>query len=84
MGLGYFLYRGWVFDDLYQAVFVKPFVFLTQVNKTDVVDKIYKGIAVGTQRLNQWFSVSQNGSLRWYVAGVLFGVLFILTLQILL
>lgn len=79
-----FLYQGWAFDNLYQAVFVKPFVFLTRINKTDVVDKIYNGIALSTQRLNQWFSVSQNGSLRWYVAGVLFGVLFILTLQFLL
>ena len=84
MELRNFLYKGWDFDALYQAVFVKPFVFLTQLNKADVVDKIYNGIAMGAQRLNQWFSVSQNGSLRWYVAGVLFGVLFILTLQILL
>jgi NADH-quinone oxidoreductase subunit L len=84
MQLRNFLYKGWAFDDLYQAVFVKPFVFLTRLNKADVVDKIYNGIALSAQQLNQWFSVSQNGSLRWYVAGVLFGVLFILTLQILL
>jgi NADH-quinone oxidoreductase subunit L len=79
-----FLYKGWQFDELYHALFVRPFVFVTQINKSDFFDRLYKGIALGSQRLNQLFSVSQNGSLRWYVAGVLFGILFILTLQLLL
>ena len=79
-----FLYKGWQFDELYDALFVRPFVFVTQINKADFFDRLYRGIALGSQRLNQLFSVSQNGSLRWYVAGVLFGILFILTLQLLL
>ncbi|HEY1112551.1 MAG TPA: NADH-quinone oxidoreductase subunit L [Chitinophagaceae bacterium] len=83
-GVRRFLHKGWAFDDLYAAVFVKPFVFLARVNKADVLDNIYSGIATGSRQLNQWLSVSQNGSLRWYVAGVLIGVFFILTLQLLL
>lgn len=83
-GVRRFLLKGWAFDDLYRAVFVQPFVFLARANKSDLLDKIYTGIAAGSRQLNRWLSVSQNGSLRWYVAGVLFGVLFILTLQILL
>jgi NADH-quinone oxidoreductase subunit L len=77
-----FWYSGWGFDQLYNAVFVKPFVFITGLNKSDFIDRLYNGIASGSRQLNQWFSVSQNGSLRWYVAGVLFGILFILTLQL--
>jgi NADH-quinone oxidoreductase subunit L len=83
-GLRRFLYKGWAFDDLYEAVLVRPFVYLARWNKPDLLDKVYTGIAFGSRRLNQWFSVSQNGSLRWYTAGVLIGVLFILTLQLLL
>jgi NADH-quinone oxidoreductase subunit L len=79
-----FLYKGWMFDQLYDYVFVRPFVFITNLNKADIFDSIYKGIAAGSCKLNDWLSVSQNGSLRWYVAGVLFGILFILTLQLLL
>jgi NADH-quinone oxidoreductase subunit L len=79
-----FLYKGWMFDQLYDYVFVRPFVFITNLNKADIFDSIYKGIAAGSRKLNDWLSVSQNGSLRWYVAGVLFGILFILTLQLLL
>jgi NADH-quinone oxidoreductase subunit L len=79
-----FLYKGWGFDQLYNLVFVRPFLFITSINKADLFDRIYQGIALGSRRLNEWISVSQNGSLRWYVAGVLFGILFILTLQLFL
>lgn len=78
-----FFFKGWGFDQLYEAVFVKPFVFITRINKADVFDKMYNGIAKANQTLNRLLSVSQNGSLRWYIAGVLIGILFILTLQLL-
>jgi NADH-quinone oxidoreductase subunit L len=79
-----FWFTGWGFDALYNAIFVRPFVFITQLNKSDVIDRFYNGIASVSRRLNRWFSISQNGSLRWYVAGVLVGILFILTLQLVL
>ena len=79
-----FLYEGWGFDQLYDILFVQPFVFLTNINKLDVFDQLNKGLAAGSRWLNQQVSFTQNGSLRWYVAGVLFGVIFILTLQIIL
>ena len=84
MWLRNFLFSGWAFDQLYDAVFVKPFVYLTHINKSDVFDQLNKSIATFSQRLNQWLSVSQNGSLRWYIAGVLFGIIFILALQLFL
>ncbi|MBO9204528.1 MULTISPECIES: NADH-quinone oxidoreductase subunit L [Niastella] len=79
-----FLFSGWKFDQLYNYVFVKPYLFLTRINKGDVIDKLYNAIAQGSMRLNSWFSVSQNGSLRMYIVGVLAGILFIITLQLLL
>ena len=83
MGLRNFFFKGCGFDQLYETVFVKPFVFITRINKADVFDKLYNGIAKANQTLNRLLSVSQNGSLRWYIAGVLIGILFILTLQLL-
>lgn len=79
-----FLFSGWKFDQLYDTVFVKPFLFVTRINKADVFDQLYNGIAKGNLGLNRLLSVSQNGSLRWYIAGVLIGILFIVTLQLLL
>ncbi|WP_276502123.1 NADH-quinone oxidoreductase subunit L [Terrimonas pollutisoli] len=83
MGMRNFFFKGWGFDQLYETLFVKPFVFITGINKADVFDKLYNGIAKANQTLNRLLSVSQNGSLRWYIAGVLIGILFILTLQLL-
>jgi NADH-quinone oxidoreductase subunit L len=79
-----FFYSGWGFDKFYDALFVRPFLFITRVNKGDLFDKIYNGIANGHLQLNRLFSLSQNGSLRWYVMGVLIGILFIITLQLML
>jgi NADH-quinone oxidoreductase subunit L len=79
-----FFYKGWGFDQLYDFVFVRPFVYLAEINKSDFFDKLSIGIASVMRRMNAWISVSQNGSLRWYVGGVLFGILFILTLQLFL
>jgi NADH-quinone oxidoreductase subunit L len=79
-----FWFRGWEFDSLYNNLFVKPFVFLTTINKRDVIDKIYIGITSGASRLYGLLSISQNGSLRWYIGGVLAGILIIITLQILI
>ncbi|MEX6687277.1 NADH-quinone oxidoreductase subunit L [Danxiaibacter flavus] len=79
-----FFYTGWKFDELYNILFVRPFVFITQLNKQDVIDKIYAGIVSLFQRLNGIFSVSQDGSVRTYVIGVLIGIIFILALQLIL
>jgi NADH-quinone oxidoreductase subunit L len=79
-----FFLKGWGFDQLYQLVFVRPFLYITNLNKTDFFDQVNKGVAWASHQLNKKISISQNGSLRWYVAGVLAGILFILTLQFLL
>jgi len=84
MGLRNFFYKGWAFDQLYDAVFVKPFVYITRINKSDIFDRLNQTIAAVSRWLNQGLSVTQSGSLRWYVAGVLIGIIFILTLQLFL
>ncbi len=82
MSIREFLYRGWGFDQLYDLLFVEPFLFITRINKADVFDSFYNWVARQHRQLNRLISVSQNGSLRWYIAGVLIGILFILTLQL--
>jgi NADH-quinone oxidoreductase subunit L len=65
---------------LYDLLFVRPFVYITRVNRSDVFDKLYDAIASAAQTANRLLSTSQNGSLRWYVVSVLIGILFIITL----
>lgn len=76
-----FLLIGWGFDKFYHMIFVRPFIFISTINKSDVIDKIPNAISRVGIKLNSVLSNSQNGSLRWYVAGVLIGILFILSLQ---
>lgn len=83
MSVRNFFFAGWQFDRLYDALFVQPFFFITHLNRNDVTDHLYTGIGGLHMRLSKLFSVSQNGSLRWYVAGLLMGILFIITLALL-
>ena len=41
MGIRNFFFSGWGFDQLYDIVFVKPFLFITSINKADVFDQAY-------------------------------------------
>ena len=38
-----FWFGGWGFDTLYNAVLVRPFLFLARVNRKDIVDSFYAG-----------------------------------------
>ena len=58
------------FDWLYRYLLVRPYCFLAGINRRDIIDQLLM--------LNGWYvrlwhdamSASQNGSLRWYAAGI--------------
>jgi NADH-quinone oxidoreductase subunit L len=79
-----FFLSGWRFDKLYDTVFVRPIVYLSNLNKNDVVDKFYQGITLLTAQIYRGLSFTQSGSLRWYVMGLVIGAICILTIQIML
>jgi NADH-quinone oxidoreductase subunit L len=63
----------WGMDWLYDRLFVRPLVWLAQVNKNDFIDAFYAGVA----RINEiaWrvLSRTETGKLRWYAAGIAAG-----------
>jgi len=79
-GFHQFLYEGLYFDRLYEALLVKPTVKLAQWNKHDGIDKIYIGIARMVEALHLTLSRTQTGQLRWYLAGLTFGAVIIITI----
>ena len=79
-----FWYTGWGFDKLYQVLLIRPFVYLAQANKNDIIDRLYQGITRVTVRLYKSLSYTQSGSLRWYVMGLVIGAIVILSIEILL
>jgi len=75
-----FLLDGWKFDALYDRLIVRPFVYLTRVNRSDIFDSLYGALVRAMQEGNRLLSRTQNGSLRWYAVGVLAGMLYIIAL----
>jgi NADH-quinone oxidoreductase subunit L len=69
---------------LYNAVFVKPFVYLARVNKNDAVDRVYEGVVKTVNFFNTVFAQTQNGVMRWYIMGIVIGAIFILSLGLII
>jgi NADH-quinone oxidoreductase subunit L len=77
-------YAGWKFDALYNTLIVRPFVWLSAVNKSDVIDRFCTALASATDFSGRTFSRTQNGVLRWYIMGITAGAVIILTLSLVL
>jgi NADH-quinone oxidoreductase subunit L len=78
------MFANWGFDWLYDRLFVRPYFWITQANKNDVVDKPYVMISKTAELVHQLAAKTQNGKLRWYVAGIGCGTAAILALVIFL
>ncbi len=71
-------FAGWGFDWLYDTVLVQPFLWAARINKHDVIDTFYTGLARLTEVLYRVLQLTQPGVMRWYAAGIAFGsVLFL-------
>jgi NADH-quinone oxidoreductase subunit L len=81
-GLKQFWKNGWGFDLAYDWVFVKPFVSLARINRSDIVDKLYTGLAMITRSFHRMMSATQSGILRWYIMGIVMGAVVILSVII--
>jgi NADH-quinone oxidoreductase subunit L len=79
-GMTKFLANGWDFDKLYNIVFVRPLVWLAKIDEKDFVDGIYRRIGWFNLEMNETFSRSQNGKMRYYLMGIGLGAFIILTL----
>jgi len=78
--LSEFFYSGWGFDRFYNALFVKPVVWLAEIDKTDFIDVFNTAVARLTLLFTRLLSLTQNGKLRWYIMGSAIGIVFILTI----
>jgi NADH-quinone oxidoreductase subunit L len=87
-GLGTGLYKlwlsGWAFDWVYDTLFVKPFIKLSQINKDDIVDQLNIGLAGLVNWLHSVIKKTQNGNIRWYATGIAIGLVITLTIVLFL
>jgi NADH-quinone oxidoreductase subunit L len=81
-GLRRFWHAGWGFDWLYDLIFVRPFYWVARVNRHDVVDDIYSGVAWLSRIFHRLLSYTQTGRLRWYAAGLAGGSVIIVAIAV--
>ncbi|MDA8098547.1 MAG: NADH-quinone oxidoreductase subunit L [Nitrospiraceae bacterium] len=74
----YLLSTGWGFDFLYEKLLINPFLWISRVNRNDVIDDLYTGISRVAYGLNSLLSRAQDGRVRWYAAGIGLGAVFLL------
>ena len=77
-----FFEKGWGFDRLYDTLFVKPVVWLSEIDKNDLFDWLNIGISRLALLTNNLLSITQNGKLRWYLMSFTIGIVLILTYMI--
>ncbi|MDF0667199.1 MAG: NADH-quinone oxidoreductase subunit L [Nitrospira sp.] len=81
--LSRFWIEGWGFDRLYDTWFVRPFLWVAQANKDDLIDRVYGGLA---WLIRQFFAAlhrTQTGQVRWYAAVLAAGSVVIVALMVL-
>ncbi|MEW5744080.1 MAG: NADH-quinone oxidoreductase subunit L [Nitrospirota bacterium] len=77
-------YAGWGFDRLYDALIVRPFLWAARVNRNDVIDLLYLGVAQSARGLNRLAVSLQTGKVRWYASGMVLGAVLLLAFAVLL
>jgi NADH-quinone oxidoreductase subunit L len=82
--LNRFWFNGWHFDTLYDLVFVKPFVYLSRINKNDGIDRMYEGIVAIVNFFHARLAQTQNGTMRWYIMGIVIGAIVVLSLGLII
>ncbi|WP_201532966.1 NADH-quinone oxidoreductase subunit L [Psychrobacter ciconiae] len=78
--LYHFSYHGMGFDALYDIIFVKPFLFIGRLVKSDPVDKTWNILPMLASAGNKMLSLTQSGSLRGYAASFGLGAAVLLVL----
>jgi NADH-quinone oxidoreductase subunit L len=74
------LFAGWGFDWLYDRAFVRPYVFLARLDRGDVVDLLYAGLAALAAGLHRGLAWTQTGRVRNYATGLLLGALLVVAM----
>ncbi len=80
--LNHFFEKGFGFDKVYDVLFVKPIVWLAEIDKKDIFDQLNISISRLAIWGNHFLSIAQNGKLRWYLLSFAIGIAFILTLML--
>jgi NADH-quinone oxidoreductase subunit L len=82
--LHHYWHAGWGFDWLYDRILVWPYMWLARVNRGDVIDTFYRGLAWLAQGLYFAFINTETGRVRGYALGIVAGAVIVIALAVLL
>lgn len=70
-----FWFAGWGFDWVYNTLLVRPFIWIAHVDRRDVIDLPFQGVAWLSGVFWKALSKTQTGNIRWYAAAVAVGAI---------
>ena len=79
-----FWFADWGFDWCYDKLFVQPILWFARIDKSDVVDVFYTGVADLNELLYRGLSLTENGRVRWYAAGIAAGTVVLVAIVLFL
>jgi NADH-quinone oxidoreductase subunit L len=74
---------GFGFDLFYDRLLVRPFIFLTRLNRHDFVDTFFAALAIIAALCNMALSATQSGRVRNYATGILLGAVLVTAILLL-
>ena len=77
-----FWLSGWRIDQLYDALWVRPFTSLSRWWRNEPVDRIYNMVVAFTQWAHHKLAALQTGELRWYATTMVFGLVLLVAIML--
>ncbi len=79
-----FWFSGWGMDWLYDRLIVFPFLWLSKINKADLIDSFYAFIVKFARASNAMIVRTQTGYIRWYALSIAAGLVVLISIGVLL
>jgi len=73
-----FWYSGWKFDQLYEALFLRPFIWMAHRVRKDIIDPLFDDLAQTAEVFHYLLSATQTGRVRHYALGIALGAVITL------
>ncbi len=77
-----FFRGGWCIDQLYDALWVRPYTALARWWRNEPVDLLYNAVVGASQWAHHRLAALQTGELRWYATTMVFGLVLLLAIML--
>ena len=77
-----FCLSGWRIDNLYNALWVRPYTNLAHWWRNEPIDQLYNAVVAASQWSHRTLLGLQTGELRWYATSMVFGLVLLLAIML--